>query len=156
MALSDDDITTSGDSGTEGPADSGAGQGTPGQSDGGADGGADSGEFRAKMVERVGSKLELDAAQKQKLDVLAQKLQAQRQAVRGASDPRTDFRQLFAGDKLDQQRAAQLVEQKTAAVRAGSPEVIAAAADFFDHLRPAQQQKVRDFMERGRRWGQRG
>jgi len=31
--------------------------------------------------------------------------------------------------------------------------VIAAAADFFDSLNPAQQQKVRDFMERGgRRW----
>ncbi len=43
MALNDDDITTSGGSGPEGPADSGAGQGTPGQHDGGADGGADSG-----------------------------------------------------------------------------------------------------------------
>jgi protein CpxP len=34
--------------------------------------------------------------------------------------------------------------------------VIAAAADFFDNLKPEQQQKVRDFMERGRRWGYRG
>lgn len=113
----------------------------------------DAGEFRAKMVERVGSRLELDSAQKQKLDVLAQKLQAQRTAMRGGTDPRADFKALFAGDKLDQQRAARLVEEKTAAVRAGSPEVIAAAADFFDNLRPAQQQKVREFMERGRRWG---
>ena len=44
------------------------------------------------------------------------------------------------------------MDDKTAAVQAGSPEVIAAAADFFDNLNPAQQQKVRDFMERGRRW----
>jgi hypothetical protein len=43
MALDDSDITTTEGSGTEGPADSGAGQGTPGVSDGGADGGADSG-----------------------------------------------------------------------------------------------------------------
>ena len=36
-------------------------------------------------------------------------------------------------------------------------EVIAAAADFYDHLRPAQQQQVREFMERGgRRWGRHG
>ena len=117
---------------------------------------ADSGEFRARMVERVGSKLELDAAQKQKLDVLAEKLHAQRMAVRGGGDPRADFKALFAGDKLDQQRAARLVEEKTAAVRAGSPEVIAAAADFFDNLKPEQQQKVRAFMERGRRWGHHG
>ena len=42
MALNDEDmVTTTG--GDEGPADSGAGEGTPGTHDGGADGGADSG-----------------------------------------------------------------------------------------------------------------
>lgn len=120
-------------------------------------GAADSTEFRAKMVERVGSKLDLDAAQKQKLDVLAQKLQAQRQAMRGTGDPRAQFKALFAGDRLDQAAATKLVEDKTAAVRSGSPEVIAAMADFFDHLNPAQQQKVREFMDRGgRRWSRHG
>ncbi|MBT2326420.1 Spy/CpxP family protein refolding chaperone [Variovorax paradoxus] len=116
----------------------------------------DRAEFRARMVERVGSKLELDAAQKQKLTVLTEKLQAQRAALRGGGDPRAEFRALFAGAKLDQERAKKLVEDKTAAIQAGSPEVIAAAADFFDNLNPAQQQKVREFMERGRRWGHRG
>lgn len=120
-------------------------------------GAADSTEFRAKMVERVGSRLDLDATQKQRLDVLAQKLQAQRQAMRGTGDPRAQFKALFAGDRLDQTAAAKLVEEKTAAVRNGSPEVIAAAADFFDHLNPAQQQKVREFMDRGgRRWSRHG
>jgi hypothetical protein len=41
MALDDDDMTTTGDTGAEGPADSGAGEGTPGESDGGADSGAE-------------------------------------------------------------------------------------------------------------------
>ncbi|RYF33039.1 MAG: hypothetical protein EOO26_09495 [Comamonadaceae bacterium] len=116
-----------------------------------------SAEFRAKVVERVGSKLELDPAQKQKLAVLAEKLQAQRTAIRssgGEGDPRAQFRALFAGNKLDQAGASRLVDEKTAAVRTGSPEVIAAAADFFDNLNPSQQQKVREFMNRGgRRWG---
>ncbi len=117
----------------------------------------DSAEFRARMVERIGSRLELDTAQKQKLTVLAEKLQAQREAMRGGGDPRSRFRALFAGDKLDQAGAARLVEEKTAALRSGSPEVIAAAADFFDHLNSAQQQKVRDFLERGgRRWRHHG
>ena len=110
-----------------------------------------SAEFRAKVVERVGSKLDLDASQKQKLSVLTEKLQAQRAALRGGGDPRAEFRSLFAGAKLDQERAKKLVDDKTAALQAGSPEVIAAAADFFDSLNPAQQQKVRDFMNRGRR-----
>ena len=43
MSLNDDDISTTSGGGPEGPADSGAGEGTPGQHDGGADGGADSG-----------------------------------------------------------------------------------------------------------------
>jgi hypothetical protein len=43
VALDDEDMTTTGGSGNEGPADSGAGSGTPGVHDGGADGGADSG-----------------------------------------------------------------------------------------------------------------
>ena len=118
----------------------------------------DSAEFRAKMVERVSDKLDLDAAQKQKLAVLADKMQAQREALRGGNDPRAQFRQLFAGDKLDQAGAARLVEEKTAAVKSGSPEVIAAAADFFDNLRPEQQQKVREFMDRRGRghWGRHG
>ena len=122
--------------------------------------GGDSAEFRAKMVERVGSKLELDAAQKQKLTVLAEKLQAQREAMRGASgagDPRSQFKALFAGNKLDQAAATRLVDEKTTAVRNGSPEIIAAAADFFDSLNAEQQQKVRDFMDRGgRRWRRHG
>ena len=120
----------------------------------------DSAEFRAKVVERVGSKLELDAEQKQKLAVLAEKLQAQRTAMRGAGGAggaRSQFTSLFAGPRLDQAGAARLVDEKTAAVRSGSPEIIAAAADFFDNLNPSQQAKVREFMDRGgRRWGHRG
>jgi periplasmic protein CpxP/Spy len=119
-------------------------------------GAGDSAEFREKVIERVSTKLELDASQKQKLGVLAEKLHAQRLAMRGTGDPRAQFKALFAGDKLDQAGAGKLVEEKTAAVRAGSPEVIAAAADFFDNLNPSQQQKVREFMDRGRRWGHRG
>ena len=116
-------------------------------------------ESRAHLVEKIGARLDLDAAQKQKLAVLADKLQAQRVALQGAGDagdPGTALRGLFAGDKLDQAGAKKLIDEKTAAVQAGSPEVIAAAADFFDNLRPEQQQKVRDFMARGRRWGYRG
>lgn len=113
-------------------------------------------EVRGKVIERVTSKLDLNAEQQQKLNVLADKLQAQRTALRGATDPRAAMQGLFAGSKLDQAGAKKLIAEKTAAIQTGSPEVIAAAADFFDNLRPEQQQKVREFMERGRRWGHRG
>ena len=44
------------------------------------------------------------------------------------------------------------LQQKTDAVRTGSPEVIAAMGDFYDSLNPAQQQQVRDFMQKRRGW----
>lgn len=65
----------------------------------------------------------------------------------GAGDPLAAFKALFAGDRLDQAGAKKLLEEKTAALQTGNPEVMA-AADFFNTPRPWQQQKVRDFMER--------
>ena len=114
---------------------------------------ADAAEFRARMVERVADRLELDAAQQQKLAALADTLATQRDAVRGsgAGDARAQFQALFAGDKLDRAAAGRLLEEKTAAVRNGGPAVIAAAGDFYDSLNPAQQQQVRAFMDRGGR-----
>ena len=117
-------------------------------------GGSDSAEFRTKILERAGKKLDLNDAQKQKLGVLADKLREQRTALVGkTTDPRAEIQSLVAGATLDKAKAQALVEEKTGALRSKSPEVIAAAADFFDNLNPAQQQQVRDLMTRGRRWG---
>jgi Spy/CpxP family protein refolding chaperone len=64
---------------------------------------------------------------------------------------------LVAGEKFDRARAQALVSEKTAAVNAKSPEVIAALGDFYDSLNPTQQAKVREFMQhRNGRWWHRG
>ena len=111
---------------------------------------ADSAQMRERMLERAGNELKLDDAQKQRLAVLADKLRDSRSAVMGASDPRADVQALVAGPKFDRNGAQALVETKTAAVRGRSPEVITAAADFFDSLKPEQQQQVREFMSKRR------
>ena len=111
---------------------------------------ADSAQMRERMLERAGNELKLDDAQKQRLAVLADKLRDSRSAVMGASDPRADVQALVAGPKFDRNGAQALVEAKTAAVRGKSPEVITAAADFFDSLKPEQQQQVREFMSKRR------
>jgi len=114
-------------------------------------------QFRGKMVDRVASKLDLTADQKARLTVLGDKLHEQRVAMMGAGkDPRADLKALVAGDKFDKTRAQALVTEKTAAITSKSPEVIAALADFYDSLNPAQQQKVREFMEKRGRWFNRG
>ncbi len=112
-------------------------------------------EVRGKMVNRISSYLELNEAQKQKLGVLADELIASRTALRGKdADPRTEFKAMVAGEKFDRARAQSLLEQKTQVVQGNGPKVIAAMADFYDSLNPAQQKQVRDRMEQRRGgWG---
>jgi periplasmic protein CpxP/Spy len=111
-------------------------------------------DFRAKMVDRVASKLDLNEMQKQKFNVLATKMQEQRSSLRGSNqDPRAQAKAVIAGTTFDKAKAQALVDEKTLSIKSKSPEVIAAAADFFDNLNPTQQQQVRDFMNRGRGWG---
>ncbi len=113
----------------------------------------ESAKFRGKMIERVSSKLELTAEQKARLNVLADKLQAQSAALKGdTTDPRAEVKSLVSGSRFDREKAQSLVTAKTNAVNVKSPEVITAAADFFDSLTPTQQQKVREFMERRGGW----
>jgi len=110
----------------------------------------DAAKWRVKLIERAGSKLDLDDAQKQRLGVLFDKLNEQRSALVGnAADPRAAMAQLVAGPTFDRARASALVAEKTEAVRLKSPDVITAAADFYDSLKPEQQAKVREMMARG-------
>jgi len=112
-------------------------------------------DMRARMVERISDKLELDAAQRSRLDVLAEAISAQRKAFRGDSaDPRADFKAVIAGEKFDRARAQALLDQKTAAVQSHAPRVLTALADFYDSLTPAQQQQMRERLDkRHGRWG---
>ena len=112
--------------------------------------------WQEKMVDRVARRLDLDEAQKQKLAVVATKVQEQRKALRGAGDPRAVIQQLVAGEKFDRTKAQAFIGEKTAAVSTKSPEVIAALGDFYDSLNPAQQARVREFLERRGRWWHRG
>lgn len=114
---------------------------------------ADAVQMKERIVERIGSKLTLDANQKAKLGVLADKLREQRNALVGtATDPRAEFQQLMAGNTFDRTQANALVKAKVAAVNSKSPEVVTAMGDFFDSLKPEQQAQVRAFMaQRGHR-----
>lgn len=106
-------------------------------------------KWRGKMIDRAGRELALDDVQKQRLGVLFDKLNEQRAALVGqGADPRAALTNLIAGDKFDRAAATALVGEKTEAVRSKSPEVIAAAADFFDTLKPEQQAKVREYLNK--------
>lgn len=114
-------------------------------------------EMRDKVVNRAASKLDLNEDQKKRLSVLGDKLYEQRTALVGqTTDPRAEMKALVAGEKFDAARAQALINDKTAALQAKSPEVIAALADFYNSLNPAQQQKVRDYMDSRGHWFRKG
>jgi len=117
----------------------------------------DASKFKARVVERVGKELDLNEQQKQRLAILGDRMREQRQALVGkTTDPRAELQALVAGAQFDRARAKAIIEEKTEALRGKSPEVLAAAADFYDSLNPTQQQKVRDFMQRRHGWFGRG
>lgn len=112
---------------------------------------------RDKVIAKVADRLDLNEDQKKRLGVLGDALYAQRSALIGQSkDPRADLKALVATDTFDATRAQALINEKTAALNANSPAVVAALADFYNSLNAAQQQKVRDYMDGRGRWFHRG
>ncbi len=109
----------------------------------------DAAQMKARMVEKIGKRLDLDTAQKAKLGALADKLREQQLALRGAgADPRAEMQGLVAGPTFDRAKATALIDAKLSAVSAKSPEVVSAMGDFYDSLKPEQQAKVREFLAR--------
>lgn len=109
----------------------------------------DAAKWRERLIERAGKELQLDDSQKQRLGLVFDKVRDQRSALTGTTtNPRAEMANLIKGDKFDAARAQALVEEKTGAIRGKSPEVIAALADFYDTLKPEQQQKVREYLEK--------
>lgn len=109
--------------------------------------------MKARVVDKVAKKLDLDEAQKAKFATLADRLQEQRKAMAGPNgEVRTELRSLVAGPAFDRAKAQAMVEQKTQALAGGSPQLVAALGDFWDSLKPEQQAKLRDFMDRRHGW----
>jgi len=114
----------------------------------------DAAKWRERIVERAGKELQLDAAQKQRLGTVFDTMREQRNALVGStSNPRAEMLALVSGERFDKARAQALIDEKTSAVRAGSPGTIDALADFYDSLKPEQQAKLREFMDKRGRGG---
>lgn len=110
-------------------------------------------KFAEKMVDRVTEELALNDMQRQKLVLLGDRIRNQRKVlVSTTTDPRAEMQALVSGAEFDRSRAQAIVDEKSNAIRGTSPEVIAAAADFFDGLNAEQQQKLRDHLQKRHRW----
>ncbi len=104
--------------------------------------------WRERVVDRVAHRLGLDDEQRERFGLLYERLRELRQALRGRSDLRKDIGSLVQDGAFDRWYAQDLVNARIQALRDKSPLVISAMAEFYDALRPAQQQKVRDLLAR--------
>lgn len=110
-----------------------------------------------KVIDRVSSELALDETQRQHLVRLGEQLRAQRRALVGTTtDARATMQTLVGAERFDRARAQAIIDEKAVAIRVGGPAVVDAVADFFDSLKPEQQQKLRDHLQKRDRWFGRG
>ena len=112
---------------------------------------ADLARAKTHAVERIAGRMDLDAAQRQHLDALADALLAQRKALLAGNEPRAALRALVAGPVFDRAGAESLLTAKTDALRAGAPALIAAFGDFYDSLNAEQQATLRERLAQGPR-----
>jgi len=100
------------------------------------------------MMEKVTSKLELTSPQVDQLEQLKNELMNARQTMLAERNTaHQEINDLLSQPSLDQNRALELVEERTATINQKAPQVIAAFANFYDSLNPEQQTMLGDKMQ---------
>ncbi len=112
----------------------------------------DGGKFQDRMIERISKKLELTDTQKEALATFGAELAETRELMRGGStDIRSEMSALVTADTFDQGKALTMINDRAAALQNNAPELVAAAAVFFDGLDASQKEQITKFAEkRGR------
>ena len=101
------------------------------------------------MVEPVSEKLEFDQSQQAALTVLVAEISETREMMRGDVDNlRASIGPMITAETFDQGTALSMIEQRTPAVQAQAPELVASAATFIDGLSSEQKADIASFLER--------
>lgn len=121
---------------------------------GAALGSEDASRQREQITARLTRDLSLDTTQQARLSALADAIDRQRQQ-REASRPAAQATPAaqgplhwIRGSTFDRAAAQAELDARLAAMKAQEPAVITAAADFYDSLKPAQQEQVRTALNR--------
>ena len=115
----------------------------------------DGDRFHDRMIDKISTRLDLNDTQVMALNGLADELKETRQLMKGDGDSmRTEMRTLVTSNTFDQGKALSMINDRTAALQNNAPELVAAAAVFFDGLDSAHKEKITelaDKMRKGRR-----
>lgn len=109
----------------------------------------DAAKWRARLIERAGKELQLDDAPRVKLGLAFDRLRERRDALAGGiADPRAELRAMLGGERFDRGRAQAWIDRNADALRGNAPQTVGALADFYDSLRPEQQARLREWLDK--------
>ena len=107
------------------------------------------GRIGERMVSRLTKKLDLTEQQATALDSLKLEIQETRNLMRGNLDSQSQtIKELVSAETFDQGAALEMITARTTALQTQAPELVAAAAEFFDGLDNEQKQELSDMMNR--------
>ena len=106
-------------------------------------------EDKAEFVVKIATKkLDLNEPQRQNLEDLTGNMLALMQEMRASREIQIqEVQQLIAEPVLDQNRALQIIQQKTQAINDRAPAVIASLALFLDSLNTEQKAELQSYMD---------
>ena len=112
-------------------------------------------QFQERMVERISKKLELTDTQISALNGLADEVKETRTLMKGeGGSMRMELNELVTAGTFDQGKALSMINDRAAALQNNAPELVAAAALFFDGLDASQKETISELsnkMHKGRR-----
>ncbi len=108
-----------------------------------------------RVVARISDRLDLDANQRGRLDLLKSEVMALRAEARaGRADVLDQLVEVLLAPTLDQAELLDMLEQRTRTVRDRAPAVVETLAAFTDSLTPVQKSEIGELIaSRRQRWG---
>ncbi|MFK8081614.1 MAG: Spy/CpxP family protein refolding chaperone [Granulosicoccus sp.] len=107
------------------------------------------GKMGDRMVSKITKKLDLDEQQANALQALQAEIRETRELMRGNLDADGQtLGDLLGAETFDQGAALGMITARTTALQAQGPDLVAAAALFFDGLDAEQKQELNEHVER--------
>ncbi|HIQ07567.1 MAG TPA: hypothetical protein EYH35_03815 [Thiotrichaceae bacterium] len=97
------------------------------------------------IINRISSKLDLTAVQKENLVALKDTIKQQKAKHQDTQHPRAIIANLLSEPTFDEVKALEIVEERLARAHSAAPTVIAALANFTNSLNDEQRSKIKAF-----------
>lgn len=99
------------------------------------------------IINRISSKLDLDAVQKQNLIALKDTVKTQRE-LHKQDHPREELMKLLSVPVLDETKVLTMMEARTTQLHLAAPTIVSAVANFTNSLSNEQREEIKNFADK--------